>query len=124
MQPRGGTAGCRSERTCQGTKKSGIYGHLRGWNIGGKIELFYCEIIENDFCRIYITGGSNGHHTDENITTYARNRKGDLIDYHTYRDQIEKLKDKFYQLREDDPLFKKQYKKGDFWKWYDKQGKT
>ena len=53
--------GNRSERTCMGTKNSGIVGHIRGWNIGACVEIRYNETLKRDEMTVYLTSGSNGH---------------------------------------------------------------
>jgi len=51
--------GNRGEATRQGTKKSGISGHIRGWNIGVEVICTYDEQTGKDSCRVWATGGSN-----------------------------------------------------------------
>lgn len=51
--------GSKGEATRQGTEKSGIHGHIRGWGIGGYIEMRVNEKGE-DVVSIYVTRGSNG----------------------------------------------------------------
>lgn len=55
----GSMQGGRGETTRTGTKYSGMNAHVRGWNLGIKIELSH----ENgrDIVSVYQTGGSNGH---------------------------------------------------------------
>lgn len=52
--------GCRGEATRQGSAKSGIEGHIRGWDVGVKV---FCDVSEEgeDVCTVYLTSGSNGH---------------------------------------------------------------
>ncbi len=52
--------GCRGEATRTGTPKSGIEGHIRGFNIGGEVWMSEKEQGSKDD-KIYfrITGGSN-----------------------------------------------------------------
>jgi hypothetical protein len=33
--------GNRGQASRMGTKATGIWGHIRGWNIGAKVELYY-----------------------------------------------------------------------------------
>ena len=49
--------------------KSGITGHIRGWNVGIKVDL---TVDENgkDLCMVYLTGGSNRNHHDKLIGKY------------------------------------------------------
>ena len=51
--------GNRGMATRQGTKKSGIAGHIRGWNIGAEVFCFYNDETEKDTVNVYLTGGSN-----------------------------------------------------------------
>lgn len=51
--------GNRGEATRQGTEASGITGHIRGWEVGIKVEGFV-NGEGNDAFRVYLTGGS-GH---------------------------------------------------------------
>jgi hypothetical protein len=50
--------GSRGEATRQGSKNSGIVGHVRGWNLGCRVEMSHED--GRDVCRVYRTGGSNG----------------------------------------------------------------
>ena len=54
--------------TRRGSKTSGLSGHLRGWNIGVRVELEYKEGI-GDVINIYHTSGSNGGEKDVLIAT-------------------------------------------------------
>ena len=60
--------GNRGEATRQGTKESGIHGHIRGWNIGVEVRC-YVDETGGDICAIYKTGGSSGSERDELIAT-------------------------------------------------------
>lgn len=53
--------GSRGPATRQGTPKSGIEGHIRGWNAGVKVYGDTGADGEEDRFHVYITGGSNGH---------------------------------------------------------------
>lgn len=115
--------GNRSERTCMGTKDSGIYGHIRGWNIGGRVDVDYCEMIEDDKVSLRLTGGSNGGGNKKDFGIFCLDRfTKELVDYNKYFDKIREARDEFKQLRYDDKDFAKQYKKGEFWSWYEEQG--
>lgn len=50
--------GNRGEATRIGSKDSGIEGHIRGWNIGGRVCCFVGENGE-DRVQISLTGGSS-----------------------------------------------------------------
>lgn len=49
----------KTEATRRGSEKSGLIGHIRGWNVGVKV---YCNVDENgkDMLSVYRTRGSNG----------------------------------------------------------------
>ena len=49
----------KTEGTRTGTTKSGISGHIRGWNSGVSITGFI-DSEGNDVFHVYATGGSNG----------------------------------------------------------------
>ena len=49
--------GNKGSATRQGTQTSGMIGHIRGWNIGVRVEISYEDGI--DICRVYKTGGTN-----------------------------------------------------------------
>ena len=68
--------GNRSEATRQGTPNSGIYGHIRGWDVGVEVE--GAVINGNDVFHIYATGGSNGRRDDGPIAS-VRLVDGELV---------------------------------------------
>lgn len=51
--------GNRGQATRQGTKNSGIRGHVRGWNVGISV---VGQVNENgdDIFTVFLTSGSNG----------------------------------------------------------------
>lgn len=53
--------GNRGRATRQGTKNSGIEGHIRGWNVGVYTEIGYDELSKRDVVKVYRTGGSRGY---------------------------------------------------------------
>ena len=58
--------GNRSGATRQGSKASGIQGHIRGWNVGVRV----CGRVndeDEDVFDVYMTGGSNGQSSDKHI---------------------------------------------------------
>lgn len=69
--------GNRSERTCTGTKSSGLTGHIRGWNIGARVEVSYNADLDRDEVRVSLTGGSNRSTLDRNLGCWYRD--GDLF---------------------------------------------
>lgn len=50
--------GNRGEATRQGTAKSGMEGHLRGWHVGCRVVVF--DDNGQDTIKVYKTGGSSG----------------------------------------------------------------
>jgi hypothetical protein len=50
--------GNRGEATRMGTPTSGIQGHIRGWSIGGRVQLWVNDNGE-DIISIELTSGSN-----------------------------------------------------------------
>lgn len=50
--------GNRGEASRMGTKKTGIQGHIRGWDIGCKV-LLNVDSEGKDMISIYLTSGSN-----------------------------------------------------------------
>lgn len=53
--------------TRRGSKTSGLSGHLRGWNIGVRVELTHRNGV--DVIEVYQTNGSNGGGRDKLIAT-------------------------------------------------------
>jgi len=53
--------------TRRGSKTSGLSGHLRGWNIGVRVELTHRDGV--DVIEVYHTSGSNGGEKDVLIAT-------------------------------------------------------
>lgn len=53
----------RTQATRQGTVKSGLVGHVHGWNVGVQV-MMDVDAEDRDHAHIYITGGSNGHSPD------------------------------------------------------------
>ena len=50
--------GNRGGASRMGTKSSGIYGHIRGWNIGAMVDISH--VNGKDIVTVYKTSGSNG----------------------------------------------------------------
>jgi len=55
--------GNRGMTARQGSQDSGIWGHIRGWNVGIRIE-GYVDEDGTDYFRVYRTSGSNGGASD------------------------------------------------------------
>ena len=51
--------GSRGEATRLGTKNSGISGHVRGWHVGGEVDMSV-DSEGRDVATFTATGGSNG----------------------------------------------------------------
>ncbi len=56
----GSIQGNRGMATRMGHKSSGFTGHIRGWNVGVRIECHVDEDDDKDVLYVYRTGGSNG----------------------------------------------------------------
>lgn len=53
----------KTKATRQGSEKSGIWGHIRGWNIG--VSVFgYVDEAGRDCFKVYRTSGSAGFKSD------------------------------------------------------------
>jgi hypothetical protein len=64
--------GNRGRATRQGTEKSGIEGHIRGWNIGAYVALHVNTETGEDEVSIHITGGSNDPSSLKRIGIFKR----------------------------------------------------
>ena len=60
--------GNRGEVTRAGSKASGLQGHIRGWNIGVRVDVLHID--GQDVCRVYKTPGSLGRGTDTLISEF------------------------------------------------------
>lgn len=66
----GSIQGSKGQATRCGTKKSGISAHIRGWNVGARVDIFTNEQGQDEV-RVSKTGGSQGG--DKNIiATYTK----------------------------------------------------
>jgi len=52
-----------------GTPSSGIYGHIRGWDVGCAVHVTDRDGV--DVVTVYRTGGSNEHHSRELIAEFT-----------------------------------------------------
>ena len=50
--------GNRGQATRMGTKKSGINGHIRGWDVGARVWMSFNEQTGEDECIVDLTSGS------------------------------------------------------------------
>ena len=70
--------GNRGEATRQGTKNSGLYGHVRGWNLGALVSVDYNKETEQDEITISLTGGSGGDISGHKLGVWVRKDSGFL----------------------------------------------
>ena len=67
----GSLEGSRGTATRQGTPKSGLCGHIRGWNTGCKVFVEVDTETGNDKVAVYRTTGSNSGGASELIATWV-----------------------------------------------------
>lgn len=60
-----------TQATRRGGKKSGIGGHIRGWDIGVKVYGFVDAETGEDTFQVYLTGGSNGTTNEKPIGMFT-----------------------------------------------------
>jgi hypothetical protein len=63
--------GNRGQATRMGTKKSGMDGHIRGWNVGCRVWMRYNEETGQDECSIDLTSGSTGAKQSRRIGVFT-----------------------------------------------------
>lgn len=71
----GDLRGNRGTATRQGTAKSGIDGHIRGWTLGAKVVCFVGEDGE-DRVVVNLTGGSSNPSCKLSLGTWSLNADG------------------------------------------------
>lgn len=71
--------GYRGEATRIGSKTSGFSAHIRGWNIGVRVELRYDEERDCDVATVHLTGGSNNPSTRYFLSEISTDRM-DLLE--------------------------------------------
>jgi len=79
--------GSRGEATRQGTPASGMYGHIRGWDIGCRVGMA-TNTHDRDMVSIDLTGGSNGHRQSICLGSYHLTHSGLIVRYLTNREQV------------------------------------
>ena len=62
--------GNRGMASRMGTKSSGIWGHIRGWNVGAFVDIRH-DPDKGDIVRVYRTNGSSGTGADELIAEFT-----------------------------------------------------
>ena len=60
----------RTEATRRGSAKAPVYAHVRGWNIGGSVEVYVGPNGEDRVC-LCLTSGSNGHTTSRELGDFC-----------------------------------------------------
>lgn len=61
-----------------GTKNSGIWGHIRGWNTGVEVS-GYVDKEGRDVFKVYATGGSSGYFTSKLVAVITVDDYGNTI---------------------------------------------
>ena len=59
-----------------GTKNSGLYAEVNGWDIGGLVKIVYNAELARDEVILKITTGSNGTIDAEVVATFILNENG------------------------------------------------
>ena len=62
--------GNRGQATRMGTKNSGMTGHVRGWNVGCRVQIDHVD--GKDLVRVYKTHGSSGSGSDVLIAAFDK----------------------------------------------------
>ena len=62
--------GSRGEASRMGGKDSGITGHVRGWDVGARVQMVHRN--GEDVCHVYLTGGSGGGSSERYLGTYTK----------------------------------------------------
>ncbi|VVB53332.1 Uncharacterised protein [uncultured archaeon] len=73
----GSMQGNRGQATRMGTKQSGLSGHVRGWNLGARVEAH--EVAGQDIIEVAVTGGSNNPGTLANLGSFRLNPENDKL---------------------------------------------
>jgi len=61
--------GQRGEASRLGSKTSGIYAHVRGWNVGARVDISFRD--GKDVVTVWQTGGSNGRTSEKLIAEFS-----------------------------------------------------
>lgn len=64
-----------SEASRLGTKSSGLFGRINGWDIGCDVELTHDSELDRDKMEVTITKGSNNSKTIQRMTFYEKDGK-------------------------------------------------
>lgn len=63
--------GTRGVASRCGDKRSGMWCHIRGWDVGCYVRITYDEKNDRDVVTVYRTGGSNGCNTGSSIIRFS-----------------------------------------------------
>ena len=66
--------GSRGPSTRQGTKASGMEGHVRGWDLGCRVRMSHNG--GRDVCHVYLTSGSNGDYCGHLLGSFVVGKNG------------------------------------------------
>ena len=67
--------GNRGEATRMGTEKSGISGHIRGWEVGCSVQIWVNDKGEDEVA-IALTSGSNGRYSSRHLGVFKASDLG------------------------------------------------
>ena len=71
----GDLQGSRGSATRQGTAKSGITGHIRGWDTGAQVVVSVDAETGKDRVTVYRTGGSSGSIRFEPVASWVEEQE-------------------------------------------------
>lgn len=61
--------GNRGQASRMGTENSGLWGHIRGWHVGCRVDCRHDEKTDTDIVYVYATKGSSGNGRETLIAT-------------------------------------------------------
>lgn len=76
----GEVQGNRGTGTRCGTKKDGLWAHIRGWGVGCRVECFYDEKTGTDVLKVWATKGSGGNGQSTLIATLYENGEVQFVE--------------------------------------------
>jgi hypothetical protein len=72
-------SGSRAERSCLGTKASGITAHAEGWNIGGRVDVSHDTATGRAVVVFTLTHGSNATDPAVPVAAFTFNESGQIV---------------------------------------------
>lgn len=69
--------GNRGAASRMGEASSGMWGHIRGWNIGARVDMDVED--DEDVCHVRVTTGSAGWGNGESLGTFERSPSGAIV---------------------------------------------